>query len=135
MTPVSLKKVEREEAASLQEMVKVYSSYVEAQITPEMTVKFYDQMLEADILSEMFFLFRNKIEGPHQAFTVTLKAAQAVVLIYAMNHCKNTDNLYASGVITKFWNAIDKDLKSRIIIKTKPPTGPVRLLSQPHVVK
>ena len=134
MTPVSLKKVDRDEAASLQEMCKIYSEHILTKINPEITIKYYDYILEADILSEMYFLFRNKIEGPHQVFTVTLKVAQAVVLIYALNHCKHTDNLYASGVITKFWNAIDKNLKDRIIIKPKTPL-PVKLLSQPHVIE
>ena len=135
MTPVSLKKVDRDEAASLQEMVNVYGAHVKAQINPQLALTFYGDMLEADILSDMFFLFRNKIEGHPNIFTVTLKVSQAVVLIYAMNHCQNTENLFAKQVISKYWNAIDSDLKNRIIIKAKDPAGPVKLLSQPHVIE
>ena len=134
MIPVSLKKVERQETALLQEMVTVYSTALQAQLTPQLSFKFYDQMLEVQILRELWFLFRKKIEGRPAVFTLSLEVSQAVVLIYAMSHCRDTDNDYAKIVITKYCNAIDKDLHDRIILKAQEPEGPIKLLTQPTAV-
>lgn len=117
MTSVSLKKVDRYEAASLQEMVKVYSDAIEEKINPQMSLQFYDHMHEVDILTELWFALRKKIEGRPKCFTLSLKVSHAVILIYAMSHCKTTDNDYAKTVISKYCSAIDNDLKNRILIK------------------
>jgi len=135
MTPVSLKKVSRGDASSLQEMVKVYSDSIHEKINQQLTITFYDQMLETDILSDLWFLLRTKIEGRLSQFSLSLKVPQAVVLVYALNHCIKTDNEYAILIIKKYMAAIDKDLKGRIIIKPGANEGPLRLYAQPPLLK
>lgn len=125
MKPVSLKKVSRGEAASLQEMVNVYCAYIEANITTQLTFSFYDQILECDILQQLFILLRKKIEGNADHFTVSLAPSEAVVLVYALTYCNATTNEYAMMVIKKFTNLIDADLKNRITAK---PVQPQKLL-------
>lgn len=129
MIAVTLKKVDRFEVESLQEMVTVYMAAVEAEITVQLSLKFYDQILELDILKQLYLIFRKKIESHSYKFNITLRPHQAVLLLYAMTYCQNNNNPFATMTINKYSEVIDNDLKSRV--KAKAPEQPKKL-QVPH---
>ena len=128
MKPVSLKKLGQDELAVLQEMVKVYSDELATKVKPQLTFQFYEFVLEVDILKRLFLTLRGKIEAGKLETSITLKASEAVVLLYACNYACNTQNMYANVIGIKVQNFIDQELKSNIVVQKAPAPQPQKLL-------
>ena len=133
MKKIKIAKVKLKEITALQEFTSSYMSSLQENIKPQMDLNYFQDILELDLAKELFLLFRKKIESDSHTFTLNLKPAHAVLLLYICTYTENeiikelgkflddeceqqeqedTPHRFNLFVAMKFKNIIDQQVKS-----------------------
>lgn len=133
MKKIKIAKVKLKEITALQEFTSSYMNSLQENIKPQMDLNYFQDILELDLAKELFLLFRKKIESDSHTFTLNLKPAHAVMILYICNYIENeiikelgkyltdeceqqdkedTPQRFHLFVAMKFKNIIDQQVKS-----------------------
>lgn len=112
LPPVKFKKVQRDEAKALRELLTDYMARQAQDLTHQQSVRFHSAVQEVALIVELYLVLRSKIESRKAHFALSLKPQHAVTLLFACSDGFVQDGSYKSTTALVFINELDQQLKS-----------------------
>ncbi|MEE1899575.1 hypothetical protein V1389_14595 [Flavobacterium rakeshii] len=112
MKDVKLLRVTNEEIEVLQLELFLFSEAQKQQVALLTINEFLEALISTDIALRLWYLFRRKVEGSQQKFSVRLKVSEACIVLKCCMWPRTGRSDYEKNIVEKYKTVIDQQLKS-----------------------